>query len=174
MEKWQNGDINAFEALYRQHERLVFRNACLITGSRSEAEDVLQEVFLAVWRFRRSFDPAKAKFTTWLQRITVNECYRKRGQSFDFTFLEETELPEATSRQPEEILVTRDEYEEMMRNIEEMDDKHRTVLVLRYLNDMPYAEIAAALEIPLGTVKSRLNHALTCLKERMASRQETV
>jgi RNA polymerase sigma-70 factor (ECF subfamily) len=152
----------------------VLRNAYLITGSKDEAEDILQEVFMAVWRFRRSFDPAKAKFTTWLHRITVNECLRKRGQPGSFTLIEEAGFAEAAGRQPEEMLLTKCEYEEMLQSLEEMDDKHRTVLVLRYLNDMPYAEIARALEIPLGTVKSRLNHALVYLKERMAARQETI
>ena len=174
MEKWQCGDTAAFEALYRQYERSVLRNAYLITGSKDKAEDVLQEVFLAIWRFRRSFNPAKAKFATWLHHITVNECFRKRGQSVNFTLIEELDFPETTSRQPEEILVTKYEYEELLKALEEMDDKHRTVLVLIYINDMPYVEIAKALDIPVGTVKSRLNHALIYLKERMASRQETI
>ena len=55
-----------------------------------------------------------------------------------------------------------------------MDKKHRTVLILRYFNDLPYSEIADVLNIPLGTVKSRLNQALVCLKERMAPESEMV
>jgi len=172
MEKWQCGDMVAFEALYRQYERLVFKKAYLITGSKDEAEDVLQEVFLAVWRFRQTFDPTKAKFTTWLQRITVNECSRKRRQAADFTSIEELDFPEAANRQPEEILVTKYEYEALLKALDDVDGKHRTALVLRYLNNLPYTEIAEVLGIPLGTVKSRLNHALVCLKERMALEQK--
>ena len=74
MDKWQTGDIVAFESLYRQNERQVFRTAYLILSSREEAEDVLQEVFLSAWRSRETYDPAKAKLITWLHRITVNQC----------------------------------------------------------------------------------------------------
>jgi len=93
MEKWQCGDMAAFEALYLQYESLVLKNAYLITGSKDDAEDVLQEVFLAVWRFRQTFDPAKAKFTTWLKRITVNKCSRKRRQAVDLTSIDKLDFP---------------------------------------------------------------------------------
>jgi len=69
--------------------------------------------------------------------------------------------------------VTKYEYKALLKALDEVDDKHRTVLVLRYLNDLPYTEIAEVLDIPLGTVKSRLNHALVCLKGQMVPEQET-
>jgi RNA polymerase sigma-70 factor, ECF subfamily len=174
MEKWQTGDIVAFESLFRQNERQVFRTAYLIVGSKEEAEDVLQEVFLSAWRSRETYDPAKAKLITWLHRITVNQCMNNRRKDTANTDLEGLDFPESSNRQPEKILVTKYEYEMLQNALAEMDKKHRAVIVLRYFNDLPYAEIAEILDIPLGTVKSRLNQALGCLKQSFSTEQKTV
>jgi RNA polymerase sigma-70 factor (ECF subfamily) len=64
VEKWQTSDTHAFEELFRQHERLVYRTAYLITGGRESAEDVLQDVFVSVWKFRKTYDSEKGKITT--------------------------------------------------------------------------------------------------------------
>jgi RNA polymerase sigma factor (sigma-70 family) len=168
--KWQHGDVNAFEALYRQYEKLVYRTAYLITGNREAAEDILQGVFISVWKSRHTYDPNKGKLTTWLHRITVNECSRKPRKTPAAISLEEkgVDLPDMKHRaQPEEISITRMEYDRLLRAMDALDTKHRSVLVLRYFNDLSYREIAEALEIPLGTVKSRLNQSLRYLKEQM-------
>ena len=171
MEKWQHGDVSAFETLYRQYERLVFRTAYLITGSKEAAEDALQEVFVSVWKSRHTYDPNKGKLTTWLHRITVNQCSKRKPGKMPVTVsLEERgiDLPEMKHQsQPEDILVSKMEYERLLKAMDALDTKHRSVLVLRYFNDLSYQEIAEALEIPLGTVKSRLNQSLRYLKEKM-------
>ena len=69
--------------------------------------------------------------------------------------------------QPDDILVSKQEYDRLLKAMDALDTKHRSVLVLRYFNDLSYQEIAEALEIPLGTVKSRLNQSLRYLKEQM-------
>jgi RNA polymerase sigma-70 factor (ECF subfamily) len=171
IEKWQHGDVNAFETLYRQYEKLVFKTAYLITGSKVEAEDALQEVFVSVWKSRHTFDPSKGKLITWRHRITVNQCSKKKpGKTPAAVSLEEKgiDLPEMKQQsQPEDILVNKLEYDRLLRAMDKLDTKHRSVLVLRYFNDLSYQEIAEALEIPLGTVKSRLNQSLRYLKEQM-------
>lgn len=171
IEPWQKGDMSAFEALFRQYERLVYRTAYLITGNRDAAEDALQEVFVSVWKSRHTYDPGKGKLTTWLHRITVNQCSRKKGRKTPAAVsLEEKgiDLPEMKYKsQPEDILVNKIEYERLLKAMDSLDARHRSVLVLRYFNDLSYQEIAEALEIPLGTVKSRLNQSLRYLKEQM-------
>jgi RNA polymerase sigma factor (sigma-70 family) len=172
MEKWQTGDIGAFEVLFRQYEKLVFRTAYLITGSKEAAEEALQEVFISVWKSRYTYDPNKGKLTTWLHRITVNQCSRKKPDKKPITVpLEEkgVDLPDMKQRsRPDDVLINKLEYDRLLQAMNTLDTKHRSVLVLRYFNDLPYQEIANVLEIPLGTVKSRLNQGLKYLKEQMS------
>ncbi|MDY6892213.1 MAG: sigma-70 family RNA polymerase sigma factor [Chloroflexota bacterium] len=173
-EKWQSGDIDAFEALFQQYQGLVFRTAYLMTGDREEAEDVLQEVWLTVWRARHTFDPTKGKLTTWLHRITVNRCVcRQRKKKPSSLSLEKAtengfDLPGIQSELlTEDIVMSRLEYETMLRAINHLNGRHRPVLVLRYFNDLSYDEIAQVLDIPLGTVKSRINQAMNKLREQL-------
>ncbi len=165
MEKWQTGDMAAFEAFFRENERAVFRNAYLITGSREDAEDVLQDVFTSVWKSRHTYDANKGKLSTWLHRITVNECLRKRRK----------DRPSMLRVDPEEISFAGQaqqrpdipDFEALTEAMNALDPRHRAVLVLRYFNDLSYDEIAGTLQVPLGTVKSRINHALKRLRGRL-------
>jgi RNA polymerase sigma-70 factor (ECF subfamily) len=170
-EKWQHGDVDAFETLYRQYEKQVFRTAYLITGSKEAAEDALQEVFVSVWRSRHTYDPKKGKLTTWLHRITVNQCSREKARKSPAAVsLEErgVDVPEMKhSYQLEDVLINKMEYDRLLKAMDKLDTKHRSVVVLRYFNGLSYQEIAEAQEIPLGTVKSRLNQSLRYLKEEM-------
>lgn len=80
IERWRSGDSDAFEALFRQYEKLVFRTAYLIVGDVEKARDIMQEVFVSVWKSRHTFNPEKGKFTTWLHRITVNKCSSRQSK----------------------------------------------------------------------------------------------
>ncbi len=168
METWQSGNKSAFQALFRQYERLVFKNAYLMTGTREDAEDVLQEVFISVWRSRHTFDPEKGSLVTWLHRITVNECLRRRRKKKpDPLPLDGLDPADTRHTSQEEIMASQQEYERLLRALDSLDRKHRAVLVLRYFNDLSYAEIAQAMDIPLGTVKSRINQTLKLLRGRL-------
>ncbi|MDD4465761.1 MAG: sigma-70 family RNA polymerase sigma factor, partial [Dehalococcoidales bacterium] len=74
MEKWQSDNKQAFEQVYNHYNGMVFKNAYMITGSRDSAEDIVQEVFMAAWKFRSTYDHNKGSLATWLHSITVNEC----------------------------------------------------------------------------------------------------
>ena len=168
--EWQSGNIAAFGALFRQYERLVFKNAYLITGDREEAEDVLQEVFVSVWKSRHTFNPNRGKLTTWLHRITVNKCLeRNRRRKLDTLPLEGLDLP--ATQLTDNVLVTRQEYDKLIEAMNSLDAKHRAVLILRYFNDLSYEEIAKAVGIPLGTVKSRINSGLKLLRVQFETQQ---
>ena len=165
MEAWQTGDMAAFEAFFRENERAVFKNAYLITGSREDAEDVLQDVFTSVWKSRHTFDSSRGKVSTWLHRITVNECMRKRRKDQPGVLRVDPEALERTlSTSPRSNL---EDVEGLTRAMDGLDAGQRAALVLRYFNDLPYDEIARALDVPLGTFKSRINHGLKKLRARM-------
>ena len=173
VEKWQSGDIGAFEALFRQYQKLVFRTAYLITGDAETAKDVMQEVFVSVWKSRHTFNPEKGRFTTWLHRITVNRCSRrhshKQPPSFSLEQAESKGLLLQSGDIPAEAVITREEYAHLMKALAALDTKHRSVVVLRYFSELSCEEIAKVAEIPLGTVKSRLHYALKSLRQELSA-----
>jgi RNA polymerase sigma-70 factor, ECF subfamily len=160
----QAGDGEAFAALFHQYKNLVYRTALLITSSTGDAEDILQEVFLRVHATLASYDPAKGAFTTWLYRVTVNLCLsRQRKHTPRTTPLIES-APGAPS--PEAQIA---EAQELDHALSGLSEKQRAVIFLRYYAGLSYAEIAQVLEVPIGTVQSRLNAALQTLRQNMNS-----
>lgn len=162
----QAGDERAFAELFDQYKNLVYKTAYLMLGEPQEAEDALQEVFLRVHSSLNSYRPSKGAFTTWLYRITVNYCInqtRKRRLWFlPIAQVHPGHMPSQPS--PESRLDNEDAVARAMRGL---SGKLRAVVVLRYYWDMPYGEIAQTLGIPLGTVKSRLNAALSALRAEL-------
>ncbi len=160
----QAGNQEAFAALFEQYKNLVYKTAYLMLGQAAEAEDVLQEVFVAVHRSLATYDPRKAAFTTWLHRITLNHCLNyRRGQRLHQVPLEAADSTQAPEPQAESF----DNLEPLRLAVQELSDKQRAVVVLRYYWELPYAEIARILDIPLGTVKSRLDLALKTLRRAL-------
>lgn len=156
----QAGDDEAFAALFHKHKNLVFKTAYLMLGSASEAEDLLQDVFIEVYRSLRNYQPSKANFTTWLYRITVNDCLNhKRGRRWILLPLDEATATHAGSH-TEKL----DMDDEVWRAISRLSPKLRAVVILRYYSELSYAEVTQVLNLPLGTVKSRLNQALQMLR----------
>lgn len=161
----QAGDQLAFAALFDQYKNLVYRTAYLMLGSQADAEDALQEVFVQVYRALASYDPAKAAFTTWLHRITVNHCLNRQRKRRPVT-LPPADIDARGGQEPSpERSVERDET--VRAALAHLSDKQRAVVVLRYAWDLTYEEIGQALGIPAGTVKSRLNAALTTMRRTL-------
>jgi RNA polymerase sigma-70 factor (ECF subfamily) len=157
----QSGDREAFAILFEQYKNLVYKTAFLMLGASAEAEDALQEIFVQVYKSLSGFDPGKAAFTTWLYRITFNYCLNHRRKRRHETLPLEGISPALRSEFPGAQLAD----EEILRQaIGKLTDKQHAVVILRYFWDLPYAEIAQILDIPLGTVKSRLDLALKTLR----------
>ena len=160
-------DQATFTEIFDQYKNLVFKTAFLMQGDEAEAEEALQEVFIRVYRSLESYRPEKGAITTWLHRITINYCLEKRRKHrFLFIAFDDgpKELVDASARLTNELL---DEKEIVKQAMRRLSLKLRAVIILRYFWDLPYAEIATILHIPLGTVKSRIDRALRNLREEL-------
>ncbi len=169
----------------RRYQELAFRAAYLITGNASDAEDVTQNAFLKAWRALDRFDagvrraaPVEdasnlAAFRPWLLTIVANEARnarrsRSRRPETDLAPLA-LELIDSDTSAPEAIAVAREEQEELVRSINHLSPEDRLVIQLRYVLGLSEAEMADALDVPRGTVKSRLSRALRRAREQLAA-----
>jgi len=165
----QSSDREAFAILFEQYKNLVYKTAYLMLGESAEAEDALQEIFLQVYKSLSGFDPAKAAFTTWLYRVTFNYCLNHRRKKRLLTLPLEDVPPALKSEFPGAQLA---EEEVLQQAIGKLTHRQRAVVILRYFWDLSYAEIAQILDVPLGTVKSRIDLALKTLR-KVLEEQET-
>jgi len=172
------GDESAFGKLVERHQVPLINHFHRLLFDRHIAEDLTQEVFLRIDRHKASYEPI-AKFTTYLYRIARN-CWidhlrrtkHERGlRSLDAANEEELNL---YARVPAETDSPADsarkgEFAELLIGaIQELPEGHRLVFVMGIVDEMKYAEIAEALEVPVGTVKSRMHNALTKLRSKLA------
>lgn len=162
-------DETMFIELLRKYEGRLFRIGWAILGQESDAWDTLQETVEQAWRYRKDLRGDSSAFFAWIRRIHINCCLkqknnRKRIISMD---LENFPEPEAASSVEENI-----EMRAVWDVVKFLDNAHRQVVVLRYLGDMSLQEIASALNVPIGTVKSRLNRAISKLREHFGVNSE--
>lgn len=166
-------ELEEFEAFFHCYKNMVFKLAYLTLNSVQEAEDVMQEVFIKVYRAQNSFKPEKGNFNSWLRRITINQIISRRRRkylpSLSLELLEEQDaaLPENSHLLPEELVIKQEESKRIQKAISFLDKKHIAVLAMRYYENLSYSEIAQVLDIPLGTVKSRLNTAMKALRKEL-------
>jgi RNA polymerase sigma-70 factor, ECF subfamily len=179
VERARRGDAEAFEQLVSQHEKRVYNYAYRLTGNHEDASDIAQEAFVRAYMSLGEFR-GDASFATWLYRIVYNASLdelRKRKRQ-RVTSLDEPVSPndeEPMSRQvatgedgPEQALERVEIQRAVQESIMSLDEEYRAVLVMRHLHGYSYNEIADALGLNLGTVKSRLNRARFALKEKFS------
>jgi len=164
VERCLSSDAGAWEELVRVHTRRVYGICYRFIGRDGEAQDLTQEVFLRVFRTLKSFRAAEGSFTTWLTRLTRNlliDNYRRTRQDRVTDSIEhqlpmlEQSLP--SSSRPEGVVVMREQGEILQAALEKLSPELRETVILRDLQELEYREIALVLDIPEGTVKSRLN-----------------
>ena len=165
----RRGDEAAFEQLVLRHQRYVFNLAYRVLGDYAEAEDVTQEAFVRVWRGLSSFR-GQARFTTWLYRIVHNLCLnRLPGLQRELLHTEPLEEVLADpGPSPADLFAVREQMVFLHAQLDRLPEKYRLVLTLRYLQHLSYDEIAAALEMPMGTVKTHIHRARRLLRERLS------
>ncbi|MEL6185789.1 MAG: sigma-70 family RNA polymerase sigma factor [Myxococcota bacterium] len=162
----QAGDETAFRTIYRHHHRQVFAFLARMLGERGhEAEDLLQETFVRVFRALPRFrEDGPAQLSTWIltiaYRLAVNALRRGRP------CVPLSEAPVASEEgDPDQELRRRQLEQALIRAVSDLPPEHRAVFVLRDYEDLSYAEIAAVLDLEVGTVKSRLSRARSRVRE---------
>lgn len=162
--KAQGGDPDAFEALVAPYERRVYSVCLRMVSSREDALDCAQETMLRAWKAMPGYRK-QASLSTWLLRIATNICLdllrkRKNSPALSLDALsEEGFSPAADTHDPQRHLEDVARQEALSRGIASLPADMRAVLVLRDIQSLPYAEISDILDIPEGTVKSRVNRA---------------
>lgn len=156
-----NGDEGAFNQLYNRYCTSIYHYLLYMLEDRYGAEDVLQEVFIALWRGASGFR-GRSKVKTWIFRIAYNQAISWQRRSSNYISYDDMVVYASETGLEEEVTSSL-ESEKIRNALGKLPDKHRVVVILAYLNDMSYSEIAEVLRIPLGTVKSRMNHAMRSL-----------
>ena len=165
---WTEADIKklaasnargAMEAVIQKYRDPLYFHARYIVKDHQEAYDVVQEVFIKAMREARLFDD-EFKIKAWLFRVTSNLCFNQvRNRKRRGAILDTMVKPEAFGADQMDTVFAGEQREEMSAALEQLSDDHRQILVLRYYDDLSYAEIAEVLQVKLGTVMSRLSRA---------------
>lgn len=166
-----DGESDAFGLLVRRYQDRLFGTMSHLTGCREEAEDVVQEAFVQAFVRLETFG-GRSSFFTWLYRIAFNLSVsrnRRKRPRVSLDELSETSGhdPAATDNPPEAALDSDERAAEVHRALATLSEEHRAVLVLREMEDCDYDTIADVLEIPVGTVRSRLSRARSVLRDRL-------
>lgn len=160
------GDVAAFGALVRRHQERVFRFLHRMLDAREEAMELSQDVFVKAWQALPGWRP-EAAFSTWLLQIARNAALDqlRRRQVVRFAPLEEGLEVADEAPGPEARYASRQRQAQLERALRRLAAEHREILLLREVEDLSYAELAAVLGIAEGTVKSRLARARSALLE---------
>ena len=169
MRRVQADDLDAFEEFFARYRASIYRTAYGLTGDRQAAEEILQDTFVRAYQWRHTLH-ADLSPLPWLHRVSLNLCYSRLSRrrlttapidnATESSRADERPLPADQAEQAELRRIVRD-------GIAALPEKHRSVVVLYYLQRLSLKETAEVLGIQLGTVKSRLHYALRGLRTRL-------
>lgn len=179
IQRAQNGDHEAFAALVTEHQRYVYNLILRLLKDEQEALDLAQETFVRAWTALPNFR-GQSQFRTWLYRIATNLCYnrlpnlrRSLNELGDDVIAEFSET-EINFDNPAHGVESRELRAYLHQAIDQLDEKYRLLISLRYQNELSYEEIANMLNLPLGTVKTGLFRAKEQLRRALENYQETL
>jgi RNA polymerase sigma-70 factor (ECF subfamily) len=170
------GDVRAFEAIYDRHSGQVFGLALRITGRPRAAEEATQDAFLSLWRTASSYDVTRGALSTWLLSIVRNrsidwlrrEARHDRDLEIDDALVERLQAADCTERE----VADREQSRHARELLAGLPSRQRQVIELAFFNGLTQSEIAAKLNAPLGTIKSRQRLALTKLHQALIGPRE--
>jgi RNA polymerase sigma-70 factor (ECF subfamily) len=176
----RNGDRKAFAEIVMRYQKKIMKLGFRMLNQRQEAEDVAQETFLKVFNNLQRYD-VKQKFSTWIYRIATNLCIdrlrrRKEQISLDGSHSPQTgeydnqELQAKITNKwqnPENQLILAELQDHVQKAVQELPDKYRLAIVLRYMQELSLQEISDILEIPVATVKTRIHRGREVLRKKL-------
>lgn len=180
LERCRKGDEGAWRELVARHSRKVFGLCYRFSGRVDEAEDLTQEVFLRVYQSLDRYRSSGGAFNTWLMTVARNHAidhYRRRREERnrrDDGALGEMELLPSGEEGPVMALERKERVQLVQRGLRALPEDLRDTIVLCDLQGLPYEEAARVLDVPLGTVKSRLNRGRLELAKRLLSKRAAV
>ena len=161
-------DPAAFGALVQRYQDGLFNFLYRMTGSREDAQDLTQEVFLRIYKALPRFR-IEAPFRPWMYKIATNAAINHLKSKRTTNTLEEEYPTNALFSSPEGMAELREAQRAVKRALMELPESYRAVILMRHLEELSYEEMAHALDIPLGTAKVRLHRARSLLQEKLSA-----
>lgn len=167
------GDREALAELYARYQQPLFRYLLQLTPDYGLAEEILQDTFVAVWKSARTFE-GRSSVQTWLISIARRQAHNTLRRRKLLT-VDEAELEElaATEPEPEDFALASVVRDELAAAFQQLAPLHREMIVLIFIEELSYPEVANVLGIPVGTVKSRLSNAKRMLRRLLDSKEGT-
>ena len=167
-----SGDTDAYADLVERYGGRVYNVALRITHDPDAARDCAQDAFIRAYRALHQYDPS-LPFGPWIFRITTNASlnFVQRGRGREITVEELPDDPAPLEAGPELTTVRKEDLEEVLAAMAELPPAYRAALTLRHIQELSYQEVADALGIPLGTVKTHLHRARAALRSKLEARR---
>jgi RNA polymerase sigma-70 factor (ECF subfamily) len=161
------GDRAAFDRLSRRHLDRAYGVALRMTGSRADAQDVVQDVFLRLWQRPDAWRPGQAQFSTWLYRVVVNRCLdlKRRPRGTDLDSVEEPQDPDANA---EDSLLDAERSRALDSAVNQLPERQKAAIVLTYTAGLRNAEAASAMDISVKAFEALLVRAKRELRDFLA------
>jgi RNA polymerase sigma-70 factor (ECF subfamily) len=161
------GDRSAFDRLSRRHLDRAYGVALRMTGSRADAQDVVQDVFLRLWQRPDAWRPGQAQFSTWLYRVVVNRCLdlKRRPKGTDLDSVEEPQDPDANA---EDSLLDAERSRALDSAVNQLPERQKAAIVLTYTAGLRNAEAASAMDISVKAFEALLVRAKRELRDFLA------
>ena len=166
----QQASLRQFAQFQRENERGIFNFVLKLVGNREDAEDITQEAMYQAYRTWQQVDPeTNGGYVKWCFRIARNLAIDSRRKKKPRS-AEDEEIERAVDRRtlkPEEVYENRVQASQIKQCIQELEEKYREVLILRYQEEMSYEKIAAVLELPVSTIETRIHRGKKMLREKL-------
>jgi RNA polymerase sigma-70 factor (ECF subfamily) len=168
----QNGDVDAFGELYERHAPSIFRFIYSQTQHRLDAEDITSDVFFRAWRSLPRYQDQGFSFSPYLFRIARNaliDSRRKRKLTKDITEDEMMRIPDKMATEPSAFLTSKIQHNELVKILGQLREDYRTILILRFFNDLSPEEISQVMGRSVGAVRVLQHRALSSLRKLVPS-----